>query len=259
MQFEQPLTQGRLIRRYKRFLADVLLDDGREVVAHCANPGSMMGLDQPGNRVWLSANTNPKAKLDWRWELLEVGGAMVGINTHHPNRIVAEAIEAGRIPELHGYENLQREVRYGGNSRIDILLQGRNRPDCYVEVKNVHLMRSPGLAEFPDARTQRGQKHLRELQNMVREGKRAVMFYLVQRDDCSKFALAEDIDPDYAAAFREAVEAGVEAICYDCAISPREIILRQRLDVKTQDGKNRCDRAADNGYSSDTGTGHGAA
>ncbi len=233
MHFDQPLTQGRLLRRYKRFLADILLDDGREVIAHCANPGSMMGLDTPGNRVWLSANSNPRAKLDWRWELLEAGGAMIGINTQHPNRIVQEAIEAGHVPELRGYETLRREVRYGANSRIDILLQGSGRADCYVEVKNVHLMRSPALAEFPDARTQRGQKHLRELQNMVREGKRAVMFYLVQRDDCANFALAGDIDPDYAAAFREATAAGVEAVCYDCAISPREIILRRRLDIRS--------------------------
>ncbi len=232
MHFDQPLTQGRLLRRYKRFLADILLDDGREVVAHCANPGSMMGLDAPGNRVWLSANSNPRAKLDWRWELLETDGAMIGINTQHPNRIVQEAIEAGHVPELQGYETLRREVRYGANSRIDILLQGSDRPDCYVEVKNVHLMRTPALAEFPDARTQRGEKHLRELQNMVRKGKRAVMFYLVQRDDCTNFALAGDIDPDYATAFREATTAGVEAVCYDCAISPQEITLRRRLDIR---------------------------
>lgn len=215
MKFEEPLVKATLLKRYKRFLADVRLADGSEVTAHCANPGSMMGLTEPGSVVWLSPNTNPKAKLDYRWEMIEVEGGLVGINTSRPNRIVEEAITEGRVPELMGYESLRREVKYGQNSRIDLLLEGPGRGDvprlCYVEVKNVTLRRD-GFAEFPDAVTARGAKHLRELSDMVRQGHRAVMLYLVQRTDCRTFRLARDIDPGYGAAFDQALAAGVEAL-----------------------------------------------
>ncbi len=219
MEFPKPLLTGRLIKRYKRFLADVELDTGEQVTAHCANPGSMMGLTTAGAKVWLSQSDNPKRKLKYSWELLQVDGAMVGINTAHPNGLVEEAISGGVIGELAGYQTLRREVKYGKNSRIDILLQDDGRPDCYVEVKNVHLLRRPGLAEFPDSVTARGAKHLVELSNMVKDGHRAVMVYLVQRDDADRFMLARDIDPAYGAAFDQAVAAGVEAIAYGCALS----------------------------------------
>ena len=185
MQFPTPLTRGTLIRRYKRFLSDITLEDGGEVTAHVANPGSMIGLTEPGSEVWLSANTNPKAKLDWRWELVRVGDGLVGVNTAHPNRLVEEAIGRQAIPELDGYGSCRREVRYGQNSRIDLLLEDESRPPCYLEIKNVNLKRAlPGretAAEFPDAVTKRGAKHLVELSDMVADGARAVMFYLVQR------------------------------------------------------------------------------
>lgn len=236
MRFPTPLVQGRLLKRYKRFLADVELDGGEAVTAHCANPGSMMGLDAPGTRVWLSLSDNPKRKLRYSWELLQVdlgrGPAMVGINTAHPNRIVADAIGAGAVEELAGYATLRREVKYGRNSRIDILLGQEDRPPCYVEVKNVHLMRDAGFAEFPDSVTARGAKHLAELSDMVAAGARAVMFFLVQRDDAERFGLAGDIDPHYAQCFEAARRAGVETLVYSCKLDPLEGIELDRAVVQ---------------------------
>lgn len=235
MFFPDPLIPGTLIKRYKRFLADVQLESGDEVTAHCANPGSMLGLAEPGSRVWLSPSNNPKRKLKFSWELIEVdlgkGPALVGINTSHPNGLVADAIEAGQISELTGYDSLRREVRYGQNSRIDILLEDDAKPLCYVEIKNVHLMRDAGLAEFPDSVTARGAKHLKELSQMVRDGHRAVMVYLVQRDDAKRFALARDIDKNYAAAFDAAREIGVEALAYDCRLTPEGIDVSKALPI----------------------------
>ena len=221
MLLPSPLIRGKLIKRYKRFLADIELENGDMITAHCANPGGMIGLKDPGIDVWLSQSDNTKRKLKYSWELCRVGSAMVGINTAHPNAIVEEAIRAGKVPELAGYETLKREVKYGKNSRIDILLSDPVKGLCYVEVKNVHLKRDdtvPGLAEFPDAVTARGAKHLDEMADMVADGHRAVMFYLIQRDDCDRFALASDIDPHYAARFAAATSAGVEALAYDCVI-----------------------------------------
>jgi sugar fermentation stimulation protein A len=236
MRFSSSLIEGRLVRRYKRFLADVELTSGETVTAHCANPGSMMGLDAPGTRVWLSLSDNPKRKLKYSWELLQVdlgrGPAMVGINTSHPNRIVADAIGAGAVEELAGYATLRQEVKYGRNSRIDILLGHEDRPPCYVEVKNVHLMRDAGFAEFPDSVTARGAKHLAELSDMVAAGARAVMFFLVQRDDAERFGLAGDIDPHYAQCFEAARRAGVETLVYSCKLDPLEGIELDRAVVQ---------------------------
>jgi sugar fermentation stimulation protein A len=223
MLFQSPLIRGALIKRYKRFLADVRLDDGRLVTAHCANPGAMTGLDAPGLTVWLSTSDNPARKLRHSWELVETdmgrGPTLVGVNTSRPNAIAAEAIQSGAIPELPAPGRLRRETRYGENSRIDILLETAGQPACYVEVKNVHLMRRPGLAEFPDAVTARGAKHLRELAQMKRQGFRAVTLFLVQRGDAEVFQLARDIDPAYGKAFDEALAAGVEMLCYGCKAS----------------------------------------
>jgi sugar fermentation stimulation protein A len=231
MRFPSPLVKGRLVRRYKRFLADVELAGGEYVTAHCANPGSMIGLAEPGMAVFLSRATNPSRKLAWSWELVEIDGALVGINTAHPNDIVEEAIVAGAIPELGGYDLLRREVRYGENSRIDILLTGAGRPDAYVEVKNVHLSRRKGLSEFPDSVTARGTKHLRELSAMVAAGHRAAMLYLVHRSDTTAFALAGDIDPVYTAAFSAAKAAGVEMLVYACTVGLQGVAVSHRLPI----------------------------
>jgi sugar fermentation stimulation protein A len=223
MRFPSPLLAGRLVRRYKRFLADIELADGAVVTAHCANPGSMLGLAAPGSRVWLSRSEDPKRKLPYSWELIEVdlgsGPALVGINTANPNRAIPAAIAAGLVPGLARYDALAREVRYGDRCRIDILLTAPGRAPCYVEIKNVHLMRRPGLAEFPDSVTARGAKHLAELAKLAASGVRAVMLYLVQRGDAESFALARDIDPTYAEGFDRALASGVEAMAFCCEVS----------------------------------------
>ncbi|GGE83993.1 DNA/RNA nuclease SfsA [Stappia taiwanensis] len=232
MLFPAPLIPGRLLRRYKRFLADVVLDGtGEEVTAHCANPGAMLGLKDEGARVFLSQSDNPKRKLKYSWEIVEADGAFVGINTAHPNRLVEEALHAGLIPELAGFAGLRREVKYGRNSRIDILLEDETGGVTYVEVKNVHLMRTPGLAEFPDSVTARGAKHLDEMADMVDQGARAAMVYLVQRPDCERLSLARDIDPAYGAAFDAARRRGVEAYAIGCRVTPQEIVADRLVSV----------------------------
>lgn len=232
MRFQTPLVPGRLIRRYKRFLADVRLDDGREVTAHCANPGAMTGLNSADMRVWLEPNDDPKKKLDYGWRLLELpDGHWAGIDTMVPNKVVREALEAGQIAELTGYSNIRPEVKYGTASRVDFLLTEPGLPDAYVEVKNVHLSRQDGWAEFPDSPTLRGVKHLNELAEMKRQGHRAVMLYLVQRTDCCRFRLADDVDAKYATAFARARDAGVEVLCYDTNIDLQGVSLRRPLQV----------------------------
>ena len=229
MRFADPLVPATLVRRYKRFLADVRFDDGTEVTAHCANPGAMLGLAAPGSRIWLSPAANPARKLRWSWELVELPGAWAGINTSLPNRLAEEAIRAGAIPELAGYATLRREVKYGRNSRIDLLLEDPARPPAHVEIKNVHLNRQPGLAEFPDCVTARGAKHLGELADVARGGGRAVLLFVVQYTGLERMRLATDLDPGYAAAMGPALQAGVEVLCYDCTINRDGIALRGRL------------------------------
>jgi sugar fermentation stimulation protein A len=228
MQFPSPLIRATLIKRYKRFLADVRFDDGTETTAHVANSGAMLGTAEPGMEVWLSPASNPDRKLKWNWELVTVDGHLVGVNTAPPNGIVAEAVAAGRIAELAGYPSVRREVKYGANSRIDLLLEAPGRAKCWVEVKNVHLKRGQ-WAEFPDAVTVRGTKHLAELTERVKAGERAVMVYLVQREDCIGFRPAADIDPTYAKALAQATRDGVEAICYTCRLSTTGIELGDPL------------------------------
>jgi sugar fermentation stimulation protein A len=235
MRFATPLIPATLLRRYKRFLADVVLGSGEEVTVHVANPGSMIGLMSPGSKVWLSKSNNPKRKLAYSWELVAVdfgsGPELVGINTAHPNGLVADAIAAGGIPELVGYPSVRREVKYGRNSRIDFLLRAPDKPDCYVEVKNVHLMRQAGLAEFPDSVTVRGAKHLDELAVMVSLGKRAVMLFLIQIGSAVRFALARDIDPGYGKAFDRARAAGVEAIARRCDLTTDSIVVSSPVPI----------------------------
>jgi sugar fermentation stimulation protein A len=224
MRFQTPLVPARLIRRYKRFLADVRLEDGREVTAHCANPGSMMGLAEEGMRIWLEPNDDPKKKLKYGWRLVDhENGHFTGVDTGVPNRALKAALMARAVPGLEMYSGVRPEVKYGEKSRIDFLLQEAGLPDAYVEVKSVTLSRQAGLAEFPDSVTARGAKHLAELSRVAGEGSRAVMLYLVQRTDCAQVTLARDIDPTYSAAFAEAIQAGVEVICLGTTITPEVI------------------------------------
>lgn len=242
MRFVCKLVPATLIRRYKRFLADVELADGSVVVAHVANPGAMTGLQAAGARVWLSRSPNPARKLPYSWELVEAdfGAApeLAGVNTLHPNPIVAEALAAGAIPELAGYATLRREVKYGRvlngkGSRVDFLLEDPARPPCYVEVKNVHLMRQPGLAEFPDSVTARGAKHLDELAGVVAAGGRAVMLFVIQIGSARALAIARDIDPAYGRAFDRARAAGVEAMAWTCRLTREEIRLDRAVPIET--------------------------
>ena len=219
MRFPQPMRHGVLLRRYKRFLADVALDDGTETTVHVPNPGAMLGLNMPGLGVWCSDSGSTTRKLPLTWELVEADGGIVGINTMAPNRLVAEALANDALPELSGYASIRREVKYGEASRIDFLLESPERPACWLEIKNCHLMRTPGLAEFPDCVAARSAKHLRELEAMKAKGDRAVMLFVVQRTDCDRFDTAGDIDPTYARGLIRAAEAGVEVLIYRCEMT----------------------------------------
>lgn len=224
MRFQTDLVPARLIRRYKRFLADCILEDGSEVTAHCANPGSMMGLAQEGTKIWLEPNDDPKKKLRYGWRLVDhENGHFTGVDTSLPNRIMRAALEAQMIAPLAAYTTVRPEVKYGTNSRVDFLLSAPDLPDAYVEVKSVTLCRTPGLAEFPDSVTARGAKHMNELAKMTQVGHRAVLLYLVQRTDCTHVDIAADIDPNYAAAHAQATKAGVETICVGTHITPEGI------------------------------------
>jgi sugar fermentation stimulation protein A len=232
MRFQTPLVPATLIRRYKRFLADIRLEDGREVTAHCANPGSMMGLATAGMRIWVEPNDDPRKKLGYGWRLVDhENGHFTGVDTSLPNKAMKAALMAREIPELARYETVLPEQKYGTGSRIDFLLKGAGLKDAYVEVKSVTLSRQPGLAEFPDSVTARGTKHLHELVEMTHQGHRAVMLYLIQRTDCDAMTLAADIDPSYAAAFAQARAAGVEAIAYDTVITPEAITIGRARPV----------------------------
>jgi sugar fermentation stimulation protein A len=251
MDFPSPLARGVLVSRYKRFFADVMLDDGTGITAHCPNPGAMLGLNTPGLRAWVSASSDPKRKLPWTLELLEADGGLVGINTMHPNRLVAEALAADHFPELTGYATHRREVRYGANSRVDFLLEAPDRPPCWLEVnncrpsynvrlrpdhrlwlevKNCHLMRSPGLAEFPDCVAARSLKHLRELEAMVADGDRAVVLFVVQRTDCEAFVACHELDPAFAQGLDQAADAGVEVLIYACDVALSGVKIARRID-----------------------------
>lgn len=232
MNFHLPLTEGILIRRYQRFLADVELPDGRIVTAHTPNTGSMQGCCTPGSRVWLKDSGNAVRKYPLSWELVETGqGTLVGINTGLSNHLVQEGIERGIVGELQGYRRIRREVRYGAeNSRIDLLLEEGPAGLCYVEIKNVTLVED-GVALFPDAVSARGTKHLRELAEMVRQGCRAVIFFCVQRNDTREVRPADRIDPLYGKTLREAMAQGVEALAYEARVSLEEIVLGRALPV----------------------------
>ena len=229
MLLPQPMAKGVLVSRYKRFFADVALDDGGAITAHCPNPGAMLGLGTPGLPVWVSRSDDPKRKLAHTLELVEVDGGLVGINAMAPNRLVAEALAAGGIPELAGYDLARREVRYGEKSRVDFRLESPERPHCYVEVKNCHLKRGGTLAEFPDCVTARGLRHLGDLAREVEAGNRAVMLFVVQRTDCDAFAAAADLDQAYAEGLLDAAARGVEVLAYVCDMATDTVKIVRRI------------------------------
>ncbi|MEL6375363.1 MAG: DNA/RNA nuclease SfsA [Pseudomonadota bacterium] len=249
MRFATPLQRGTLLKRYKRFLADITLDTGETITASCPNTGSMKGLSDPGLGVWVSQSDSPTRKYRHTLELVEVDAqgdaadaaslgsdgrtpTFVGINTGRPNAIVEEAVLARRIATLKGYRDLKREQKYGVNSRIDLLLSDPRKGTCYVEVKNVHLVRQARLAEFPDSVTARGAKHLAELASMVAQGHRAVMVFLVQRADVTRLKLARDIDEAYGAAYDAACAAGVEGLALRCRVTPEGIEVERKIPVE---------------------------
>lgn len=230
MQFTPSLVPATLIKRYKRFLADVTLADGSEVTVHCPNTGAMTGCAEPGMQVWLSKSANPKRKYAYTWELsVSAQQHWICVNTQRANHMAAEALNARQISELADYTRVTAEVPYGSEkSRVDFLLQGDGLVDCYVEVKSVTLLQD-GLGAFPDAVSKRGQKHLRELTELVRQGKRAVMLYMVMHTGIEKLNLHSQIDPDYSAFLQQARQAGVRVICYSCNISQEKMLLNQSL------------------------------
>ena len=234
MKFARQLIEGRLIRRYKRFLADVQLP-GEVVTVACPNTGSMMGCAEPGSRVWLSEHDKPTRKYRHTWEIVEIGGikpVLVGINTGLPNALVHEAITGGAIEELKGYATLRREVAFGEEgSRVDLLLESPRRKRCYVEVKNVTAAASRGIALFPDSVSERGAKHLRELMRLKAGGERPVQLYCVQRGDVDEVRPADAIDPEYGRTLREAIDAGVEVLAYRARVTPDEIRIEDRIPV----------------------------
>ncbi len=233
MHFIPALKQGKLVKRYKRFLADVLLDDGSEITLHCPNTGSMRNCLFEGETVWFSTSTNPKRKYANTWELMTTpNGGLIGIHSGNANALAEEAINSGIISELTGYDKLSREVKYGEeNSRIDILLEAKDKPACYIEVKSCTLLED-GQGYFPDAVSLRGQKHLRELMHMASLGHRAVLLFVVQHTEITSVSPAAHIDQDYAKLLKEAVLSGVEVLAYRCEISPNEIHLAQACSVR---------------------------
>lgn len=234
MKFDTPLIEGRLIKRYKRFLADIALPDGDIITAHCPNTGSMSGCDAPGSTVWLSRSNNPDRKYPLTWEIIKnEAGTLIGINTSLSNRLVKEAIENELISELSGYNKIRTEVRFGQeNSRVDLLLESlTGQPNCYVEVKNVTASTMNGIAVFPDAVSARGTKHLRELITVVENGERAVLCYCVQRGDVEVVQPADQIDPLYGSTLRLAMVSGVEVIAYIAEINPEGITLKKNIPV----------------------------
>jgi sugar fermentation stimulation protein A len=230
MRFKSRLIRGTLIQRYKRFLADVRLASGEVATAHCTNTGSMMGCKEPGSAVYISRSENLNRKLLYTWELIRANNTWVGINTMHPNKLVPEAVEAGLIPELSGYQTIRREVKVSAHTRLDLCLEGGSG-SCYVEVKNVTLAVN-GVAAFPDAVSERGTKHLKELMRLKRQGHRAAIVFVIQRGDCEGFRPADEIDAEYVRWLRRAINAGVDALPYRAKVTPKEILLTERIAMK---------------------------
>ena len=230
MKFKEKLLQGTLIKRYKRFFADIKYQK-KTITAHCPNSGSMMGLLHTGNTVYFSVSSNPKRKLKYTLEIVEIDKRLVGINTHLTNKIVLEALNQKKIKKLVNFNNIRTEVKFSDKTRFDFLISN-NKEKCFLEVKNVTLVRKNKIAEFPDAITSRGTKHLRELISAKKKGYKSYILYLIQREDCKSFKIAKDIDQEYKIAFDEALKKGVKMLCYDCKLSNEEIRLNNQINYE---------------------------
>ncbi len=230
MNFKEILISGEFIKRYKRFFVDVKI--GKKIVtAHCPNTGSMMGLLKKGNQVWLSKSDNPKRKLKYTLQIIEDLKSKIGINTHLTNKIVSHALKNNIISDFKNNNGVQKEIKFGLNTRFDFLVNGKTTKS-FVEVKNVTLSRKKGVAEFPDAVTSRGLKHIKELLSASNQGYSIYLLYVIQRNDCKKFELAEDIDPEYCELLKKAVKKKLNILCYDCKISTKGIKLNRKIKFK---------------------------
>ena len=227
MKFKESLLQGTLVKRYKRFFADIKYKN-KIITAHCPNSGSMMGLLNRGNKAWFSLSDNPKRKLKYTLEMIEVKNKKVGINTLLTNKIVLEALKHKKINSLNKFNHIKTESKFSDGTRFDFLLSN-DKEKCFLEVKNVTLLRENKIAEFPDAITSRGTKHLNELCNAKKKGYQSYILYLIQREDCDSFKIAEDIDEDYKIAFAKALKKGVKILCYDCKLNNEEIKLNKQI------------------------------
>ena len=232
MKFKERLLQGTLIKRYKRFFVDIKYKN-KIITSHCPNSGSMMGLLNKGNKVWFSRSNNPSRKLKNTLEIIEVAKKMVGINTLFTNKIVLDALNQKKIKNLIKFNNIKAEVKFSDNTRFDFLISN-NKKKCFLEVKNVTLSRKKEIAEFPDAITSRGTKHLNELINAKKKGYESYILYLIQREDCTSFKIAEDIDLEYKNAFNKALNNGVKMLCYDCKLNNEEIRLNNQINYEQQ-------------------------
>lgn len=230
MNFKKKLISGELIKRYKRFFVDVKIDN-KTVTAHCPNTGSMMGLLEKGNKVWLSKSDNPKRKLKYTLQVIESNGSKVGVNTHLTNKIALDAIYKSKIQNFKNYDFVKQEIKFGNNTRFDLLLTKKNKK-IFIEVKNVTLSRQKGIAEFPDAITSRGQKHIQELLNANKQGYNIYLLFVIQRDDCNKLKIAKDIDPKYCELLTKAVKKNLNILCYDCKFSTKGIKLNRKIKFK---------------------------
>ena len=230
MKFNETLIAGEFIKRYKRFFVDVKIGE-EEVVAHCPNTGSMMGLMKKGNNVWLSKSSNPKRKLKYTLQIIEDQNTKVGINTHLTNKIVFDALSKRKIKNFKNLDKIQQEVRFGKNTRFDFLITEKNKK-TFIEVKNVTLSRQNDIAEFPDAITSRGLKHIQELLKAKKKGFEIYLFFVIQRNDCSKFESAKDIDPEYCELLLKAVKKNLKILCYDCKFSTKRIQLNREIQFK---------------------------
>ena len=230
MNFKKKLISGELIKRYKRFFVDVKIDN-KTVTAHCPNTGSMMGLLEKGNKVWLSKSDNPKRKLKYTLQVIESNGSKVGVNTHLTNKIALDAIYKSKIQNFKNYDFVKQEIKFGNNTRFDLLLTKKNKK-IFIEVKNVTLSRLKGIAEFPDAITSRGQKHIQELLNANKQGYNIYLLFVIQRDDCNKLKIAKDIDPKYCDLLTKAVKKNLNILCYDCKFSTKGIKLNRKINFK---------------------------